>query len=328
MTWTSITQLINDNLGLSIGIGFSFLLLLIITIVLVKKRKKKEEEPTPYFFQDLEDELKKAEGLTPELKEKCRSFGVGYLSGFVALFPFLKDDTARDLTILAVQEKWSVLYIDNIRHNKELSLGLLAKAWSLFPDKDILPELVDLLADKDESVRMSAVDIIIAINDKSVLPYLIAALLQPEKYLPARVAEALVNFGALSAKLLADMLPSLSTNKDKICVLETLAQFTQDYPVTNLIACLKDEDETVRQKAAITLGDSIKPQAAEYLLSATYDDKWQVRSAAIKSLGQLLHLSALSRAEELLKDEAFGVRANAEETVKRLTAVSDGIGGE
>ena len=74
---------------------------------------------------------------------------------------------------MAVQEKWSVLYIDNIRHNKELSLELLAKAWSLFPDKDILPELVDLLADKDESVRMSAVDIIIAINDKSVLPYLI-----------------------------------------------------------------------------------------------------------------------------------------------------------
>ena len=88
MTWTSITQLINDNLGLSIGIGLSFLLLLIIIIVLVKKRKKKEEEPTPYFFQDLEDELKKADGLTPELKEKCRSFGVEIPVGFCCSFPF------------------------------------------------------------------------------------------------------------------------------------------------------------------------------------------------------------------------------------------------
>ena len=88
MTWTSITQLINDNLGLSIGIGLSFLLLLITIIVLVKKRKKKEEEPAPYFFQDLEDELKKADGLTPEFERKMLFFWSWIPVGFCCSFPF------------------------------------------------------------------------------------------------------------------------------------------------------------------------------------------------------------------------------------------------
>lgn len=326
MSWSEILSLIMQYPDISLIIGVSLLIFLVIIIAIcVRSRRRKaiiEAEPASYTYADLANELRKADGLTPELQEKCRSFGVDYLTDFLELIPRLNGKTATGLKQIAREEKWLMQYIANIRMSKTYSLELIAKAWKASPDKEILPQLVELLSDKDEAVRMAGVDIIAAIEDKAILPYLIAALLQPDIYLPARVAEALSAFKATAAQLLVEILPSLSY-KDKIAVIDALSQMPYDYPLINVLVCLTDKDESLRARTAAALGEAQKHDAAAALLLASEDEKWQVRSAAIKALGQLNHLPALPRAVALLSDEAFAVRANAGETWKILTAAAE-----
>ncbi|MCL2816954.1 MAG: HEAT repeat domain-containing protein, partial [Clostridiales bacterium] len=129
---------------------------------------------------------------------------------------------------------------------------LLAWLWKLAPDGEILPLLVDLLGNGDEAVRVAAAEALPLINDKRAIPYLAGALMQPQRYEPARVAEVLHGLGPASAVILTRLLPEMNSTSQET-LLDALALFEPGYPLQPLLDCLNASEERVRAAAARVL---------------------------------------------------------------------------
>jgi len=217
---------------------------------------------------------------------------------------------------LLLDECWLGQYAAGLK-DKDKSKEVLLKAWRLFPDVKLLPELVELLADKDENVRMTAVWLLTSIKDERSLPYLVAALLRPQTYLPARVSEVFAAFGLEAANLLAGLLPKVK-DEHKLIILQVLGQFESGYQLAPLLDCLDNSSAEIRAAAIKALGDSNYHEVKDVILPLSHDSAWQVRAAVAKALGQLKVHTANDRLRQMLIDESFLVRANAKEALDIL----------
>ncbi|MGI6361729.1 MAG: HEAT repeat domain-containing protein [Bacillota bacterium] len=270
-----------------------------------------------FKFPALAKRLKTHKGILSEkLIAECQAAGADLLPDILAIYDQLDPRVAQNIRDLSIEEGWLVKYTKELSHADKNKETLLA-SWRIFPDSRVLPQLVELLAHKEESLHLDGVWLLNTINDKRCLPYLVAALLQPQKYLTARVGEVFENFGMSAANLLANLLPEVN-DKNKLIILETLSQFSGGYQLLPLVDCLNDSNWELRMTAVRTLGESKYYEAKETVLPLTYDSVWQVRAAAAKTLGSLRVQEARDRLRQLLVDDNFLVRANAKEALDRL----------
>lgn len=205
---------------------------------------------------------------------------------------------------------------------EQYSQGVLVDAWARFPDNEVLRGFVELLASPDEAVQMRGVRLLSAIQEPKTLSMMMMALVQPERYVPARVAEVFISMPQQSGPLLAYMLPEID-EKYKQTVLDIIAQTRATFPPENVVACLRHHSFHVRAAAATALGESRMSEPVPELIIAANDRRWQVRAAAAKALGQIGDMRGITILEALSQDKEGWVAANAEEALKTCADLRD-----
>ena len=195
--------------------------------------------------------------------------------------------------------------------------GILVDAWRYFPDDAVLRSFVELLASRDEHLQMAAVRLLSTLKEPKSLPMLVLALIQPDHFLPSRVAEVFVSMPKQSAALLARMLPEIE-DRHKEAVLQIIAQTGMPFEAKNVIVCLRSKNYHIRAAAALTLGNGRIRDALPELLIAANDKRWQVRAAAAKALGMIGDQRAVVILEALKLDKEGWVAVSAEEALARF----------
>lgn len=279
-----------------------FLIIIAFLLVLLLRRKKSDPADAPAaptVFVPLEGPDDSIEGamLSPEdrirtaqdsldaaSREKLIREAPDSLPLIVRIYESCSPAVKQELSDLVKSEK--MLEGHAARLKDGASMGVLAEAWRLFPDDDALRGFVDMLADPDEDTQRAAVRLLSAIKEPKMLPMLVLALVKPEQYLPARVAEVFLSMPKESVYLLSYMLPEID-DKHKRSVLEIISQAGVRFEPENVMACLDHRDLRIRAAAMLALGSGHITEALPQLLAAANDKSWHVRAVAVKALGLL-----------------------------------------
>ena len=192
--------------------------------------------------------------------------------------------------------------------------GVLMEAWRLFPNEDALRSFVDMLASPEEETQLSGVKLLSALQEPKMLPLLVLALVRPEEYPPARVAEVFLSMPRESVSLLTYILPELN-DKHKRSVLEIVTQADVPFEPENVLDCLDHQDLRIRIAAMLALGSGHITQALPQLMAAANDKTWQVRAAAAKALGLLGDSRAVPVLDALTHDKEGWVAEAARQAV-------------
>ena len=255
-------------------------------------------------------------GWNEELEELCKREGIKSVFTVLQVYNELDEEIKKGYLALAFREKWMKQYISRLGTAMfDVETGL--QLWRVAPDETVFAQTVDLLSSYDEEVRMCAVHFLSGMKDTRTIPYLVAALMQPQRYVAARVVEVLESFGNTAATVLSRLLPELS-GQAQLTVLESLSVFPPNYPMTTILECLCAPRDQVRMFAARTLGDSLCFESVPMLIDCLTDTSWQVRAAAVKSLGKLKAQEAHAKIKELENDDSWCVRANCKEALAGL----------
>jgi HEAT repeat protein len=94
--------------------------------------------------------------------------------------------------------------------------------------------------------------------------------------------------------------------------------------VESLIEALRDENRSVRERAANALGEIRDTRAVQPLIHALEDEYWPVRKAAVIALGIIGDAGAVEPLLEALQDDEGPVRKAAEEWLHKLGWELDG----
>lgn len=326
------------------GILFAVVLLLVVLVVLAarsgrKKRSAKQQTlanssnlrfvpvedsdaELDAIFLPLDERIVAAQqGLNADIWTRIKKKSPQSLADIVSAYPRCTPVLKEQLTNLVHSEKMMEAYSRHLGE-KGYSQGVLVDAWAYFPNDEVLKSFVDLLASKNERVQMSAVRLLSAMHEIKILPLLVLALVRPDRYVPARVAEVFVSMPAQSASLLSHMLPEIE-DKHKEIVLEIIAQTKTAYDPTNVIACLRHKNYQIRVAAALALGAGCITAAIPNLMLAAGDKRWQVRAAAAKALGMVGDSRALTVLEALTHDEEGWVASSAKEALAQFANVKN-----
>ncbi|MBQ3111910.1 MAG: HEAT repeat domain-containing protein [Firmicutes bacterium] len=251
-----------------------------------------------------------------DTREKISQLGSAALPELVAAYRYAGSELRAELRNIVAEEDLVVRYCEKIGQ-PEHPAALLGDAWECFGSEQALPAFVELLASPSEEVQLVGVSVLSSIQDTRVLTHLVSAMMQPQRYVPARVAEVFGAYGKPAARLLAQLLPEVRTDTQPI-FLATLASIDCDFPLANIIGCLSSDDAKVRTAAATVLGESGKAEALEPLLGAAEDEAWPVRAEAARALGVLGDARAAAVLGKLSEDPDGWVGANAREALGKL----------
>ncbi|MDR2712992.1 MAG: HEAT repeat domain-containing protein [Clostridiales bacterium] len=254
--------------------------------------------------------------LDPETRSECSQKGPLVLLEIIPVINQIKDPLKQQLRELAQEEKWLLKYAENLNSPADRQEILLA-AWPHFCNEQILSQLVDLL--QEEQLSQAVLGFLCHLADPALLPYLLAALLQPQYYKTEQIAQAFLPIGPDAANLLARLLLQFH-DAARIQLLAALAAFGPVYQIDNLLACLAEGTPQVRRAAAAALGSSRQETAAQALLAVTYDQEAGVRQAAATALGNLGLEGAQMRLTELLTDEDSQVRQAAIQAIQAINS--------
>lgn len=279
-----------------------FLIIIVFLLALLLRSKKSapaKAPAAPTVFVPLEapDDSIKGVMLSPEdqittaldhldaaSRDKLIQDAPDSLPLIVRVYDRCSPAVQQELAGLVKSEKMMEEYAARLKDGA--SQGVLAEAWRLFPDEEALRCFVDMLADPDEETQRAAVRLLSALKETKMLPLLVLALVKPEQYLPARVAEVFLSMPKESVYLLSYMLPELD-DRHKQSVLEIIGQAGVRFDPKNVIACLDHRDLRIRAAAMLALGSGHITEALPRLLAAANDKSWQVRAVAAKALGLL-----------------------------------------
>lgn len=252
--------------------------------------------------------------LSLRVVEKIRNRGPQVLADIVGAYDKSNPVIQAQLSEIVKQERLLARYAQRL-NRADYPQGILVDAWQCFPDDDALKEFVEMLASKDENIQVAGTKLLSALQEPKSLTLLTAALMWPEHFVPARVAEVFASMGNNSARLLAYVLPQVA-DKHKVRVLDTIAKTEAPFPVTNVAACLSDKDPAVRCSAALALGAGKMTEGVQPLMIGAADKNWQVRSAVAKALGMIGDQRALSVLEVLSQDSEGWVAAEAKKSLE------------
>jgi HEAT repeat protein len=168
----------------------------------------------------------------------------------------------------------------------------VAKALGNYSDRLVIESLKGLLKDGFDDVSKTASNALIKIGKPAVEP-LIISLENGNKL-------------ELTFKTLKRINPNWKdTQRGKLCV-------------SNFILKITDQNSSIRQSAADTLGEIGDKQAVEVLCSALKDQVWQVRSAAAGALGKIKDATAVESLISILFDEDPRVRVATADALGHL----------
>ena len=289
--------------------------LILYLIIRGSKGRDQRRPAVPTAFVPVEDPSDSMEGtmLSPEEQILSRSDGLDEasrqkladgapesLAFIVRIYDRCAPAVRQDLAELVRSEKMMENYASLLKDGA--AQGVLVEAWRQFPDDDVLRSFVEMLAAPDEATQLSAVKLLSALQEPKMLPLLVLALVRPDEYLPARVAEVFLSMPRESTSMLAYVLPELN-DKHKRSVLEIIAQAGVPFDPENVLACLDHPDLRIRIAAMLALGSGHVTEALPRLLAAANDKTWQVRAAAARVLGLLGDSRAVPVLDALTHDK-------------------------
>ena len=238
------------------------------------------------------------------------------LAEIVAAWPNCSPLLRKQLTTLVDEQQMMSLYLRKIL-NEVQSPQVFFQAWPLFGSEALLESMVELLGNRDEKLQMTGVKLLSTIKDPRTAPPLAMALMQPARYLPARVADVFVALGKDGARLLVYLLPEVD-GENKIRVLQVLGQMRVTYPADNVIVCLQDANPAMRVAAVEALGANPSLSNVSSLSIAVDDENAKVRAAVAKALGEKGDLAAEEWLTALSRDDDWVVAATAKEALANL----------
>ncbi|MDD4798346.1 MAG: HEAT repeat domain-containing protein [Clostridia bacterium] len=218
---------------------------------------------------------------------------------------------------LVIREGYLSVYLARLGE-KGFSADNALCLWQLFGEDGQLPRLVELLALPSEDGQMEAVRFLKLLKNEALLPYLISALWQPNRFVTARVAEVLLSMGGKTGVVLSALLPSLHSRDDILLVLDILAQTEDRFASDNVVALLSNTDATIRIAAAEVLAQLADIASGQALLIALDDSNDVVRQVCCRALGEICYLPAADQLAELAKSDIPAVQKQAEFALKRI----------
>jgi HEAT repeat protein len=179
--------------------------------------------------------------------------------------------------------------------------------------------LIATLRDTDHYVRCDVIEALGKIGDPRAIEPLIATLKDAEESVRETAIEALRKIGQSAIEpLIATFTDETFINvKGNYKVYDALAQIGAP-AVEPLSAALKDDKETVREGAAITLSLIKSGRTVEPLIAALKDKNFTVRVYAIKALGKNGDPRAVEPLSATLKDPEWHVRENAADALGEI----------
>lgn len=308
----------------ALAILLALLIIIILAIVKGGGRNKKTAPPeSATTFVPVEEPDESIQGAMLSEEERIISSSGGLdeiarqrlvdeapfsLATIVRVYDRCPDPVRQDLRGLVTEEKMLEGYALHLKEG--YAQGVLIDAWRKFPDDKALQSWVELLGSKDEEQQRSAVRLLCALGEPKMLPLLVLALVRPETFLPARVAEVFLSMPREATTLLTYILPELE-DEHKRAALEIISQTGVSFDAKNVLDCLGDPDLRIRSAAILALGSGHVTAALPKLLAAANDGDWQVRAAAAKALGMLGDSRALPMLEALTHDKEGWVAENA-----------------
>jgi len=204
-----------------------------------------------------------------------------------------------------------------------------------------IPQLVDLLEDKEGTVRESAVQALGQLNAQAAIPKLVGLLGDEKDAVRESAVQALGQLNAQAAiPKLVDLLDYKEDTVRKSAV-QALGLLNAKIATPKLIALLdyKNDEESsryslsfllynVRESAARALGRLNAQAAIPKLVGLLNDEEYNVRESAVQALGQLNAQAAIPKLTALLDDEdasaaeALG-QLNAQAAIPKLIALLD-----
>ncbi len=268
-------------------------------------------------FLTLAEKISGCGDLLPEtLVQRIKKRNPYSLAEIVAAWPNCSPLLRKQLTTLVDEQQMMSLYLRKIL-NEVQSPQVFFQAWPLFGSEALLESMVELLGNRDEKLQMTGVKLLSTIKDPRTAPPLAMALMQPARYLPARVADVFVALGKDGARLLVYLLPEVD-GENKIRVLQVLGQMRVAYPADNVIVCLQDANPAMRVAAVEALGANPSLSNVSSLSIAVDDENAKVRAAVAKALGEKGDLAAEEWLTALSRDDDWVVAATAKEALANL----------
>ncbi|MDT3700042.1 MAG: HEAT repeat domain-containing protein [Thermincola sp.] len=140
------------------------------------------------------------------------------------------------------------------------------------------------MSDKNDEVRMSATAALKSLADPSIAKFLVEALKDPYKWLPARVAEVLVAIGPAGVP---DLHQALESNDPALkgYIIEILGEIGEPSSASQINHILQDSNANIRLQAARSLGKIRHDSSIQPLAGLLEDQEVKVKVQAIRSLG-------------------------------------------
>ena len=198
---------------------------------------------------------------------------------------------------------------------KEDSYAAVLTLWEYQGEKadDLLKQMMRELADLHIEQSLAAVRLIVETHDERIVPLLLLALLKMDKYPPARVAEALAAFGAVSARALTALYHKVESEQYKLVIMDALTQMESGCPMSVVRDAINCDTENMRKKAAEVIGAARPDNAVELLRPLLSDSVGNVRAAAAASLGSVGGEEAYAILRQLIeKDPDWQVKSTCQ----------------
>jgi HEAT repeat protein len=187
---------------------------------------------------------------------------------------------------------------------------------------EAVPELCDLLEDRQPDVRIVAVRALGRIGDPAAAWRLLASLDRPDPTPSLLVTDAMVQLGTEVEVTLSAALDHPQARVRAVC-LDALGLLGATGTVSRVARVLDaDPSLDVRVAAALTLGKFGARSGVPPLTDALEDGRpVPLRATAARALGELGAASAVPRLEALLDDGAYRVAHAAAHALRRLGPV-------
>ena len=216
--------------------------------------------------------------------------------------------------------------VGELKHDTSFTRRAAAEALEEVGDPGARQPLLAALADKDPSVRVSAIHALGKDHSGEVVGRLLALLRDADPCVRLATAEVLAK--RMDPALARDFVGLLGDGsfEVRLTAVKFLGRIQDPALAVALLPLLTDLDSDVRQAVAVALGTMGEPVAIEALVLALTDEERAVRQAAGLALGQIdgnwAHSEAAQRAssriEAKLNDQHAWVRSAAAQVVAKL----------
>ncbi len=301
----------------------------------------KVEQYQTRYLNDLKDgdnavRLRATAELGNMYPDKARHYqALGYINSLKDKNSAIRATAAVTLGLLgdkqAVEPLANALKDENVsvRKNAARALGLIAvQLEDASAMQNAIAPLIEAFKDEDANVRKHAANALGEVG-ASAVNGLIAALKDEDALARKHAADALVNIGSPAVGQLGI---TIADENDAVRSMAAgvLGKIEPDkareYQITRYINALKDEDESVRVTAAISLGNIGDAQSVGTLITALTNDSDAVRVSVANALGKLgarvkdetIVRPAVEPLIASLKSDSSSVRGNAAEALKAI----------